>query len=159
MGRRKDMSKDPVEHDAPNAAYAQGREPINVPADGVFITEENVFITAHGQFIGAPHARTADCDEFGCVIHNQTDHHMRGLPTLWRSDRMIMERICEHGVGHLDPDNMAYFDRTRPDGHSESIHGCCTELCCASGETQALWHMYKRERNIEQNADNKKEQS
>ena len=35
-----------------------------------------------------------------------------------------MERVCEHGVGHVDPDDITK-DRT---------HGCCIEQCCY-GET------------------------
>jgi hypothetical protein len=75
------------------------------------------------------HARNADCDE-GCVIHNPSDHPMRNFPTHWRGDRGLMERICPHGVGHPDPDDLAYKRRMRGDGyvHAESVHGCCG--CC-----------------------------
>jgi hypothetical protein len=57
-----------------------------------------------------------------CTIHNMSDHHMRTWPQHWRSDRGIMERICPHGVGHPDPDNVW------PGGSSNWIHGC--DGCC-----------------------------
>lgn len=43
--------------------------------------------------------------------------------------RGLVEAICEHGVGHPIPENVAA-------GHSNGIHGC--DGCCArfSGESQ-----------------------
>lgn len=66
-----------------------------------------------------------------CCIHSPSNHPMRGWPQLWRSDRQLMERICPCGVGHPDPDDLAFKRRTRGDEHAryESIHGCCG--CCA----------------------------
>jgi hypothetical protein len=63
-----------------------------------------------------------DCFGESCTIHNRSNHHMRGWPQHWRSDRGIMERICHHGVGHPDPDSPWTFDS------SNWIHGCCG--CC-----------------------------
>ena len=56
-----------------------------------------------------------------CCIHNPSDHHMVDWPTNWRDDRKMMERICEHGVGHPDPDDLAFSGR-------DGVHGC--DLCC-----------------------------
>lgn len=56
-----------------------------------------------------------------CPIHNPSDHHMKDWPVHWRDDRKIMERICVHGVGHPDPDDISDDDGT---------HGCCG--CCDS---------------------------
>jgi hypothetical protein len=61
-----------------------------------------------------------------CPIHNQTDHHMRDWPLLWRDDRGIFERVCPHGVGHPDPDQLDYWRETGQD--AQAIHGC--EGCC-----------------------------
>lgn len=58
------------------------------------------------------------CDGQYCTIHNRSDHHMRHMPQEWRGDRGIMERICEHGVGHPDPDDI----------NPDKDHGC--DLCC-----------------------------
>lgn len=63
------------------------------------------------------------CEGRACPVHNLSDHHMRDFPQHWRQDRGLMERICPHGVGHPDPDHLAY----RP---QDSIHGC--DGCCES---------------------------
>jgi hypothetical protein len=57
------------------------------------------------------------CEGEHCVIHNPSDHHMRSWPLIWRGDRKMFERVCEHGIGHPDPDHP--FDKT---------HGC--DGCC-----------------------------
>lgn len=44
--------------------------------------------------------------------------------THWRPDRGIMERVCEHGVGHPDPDDV----KVQAGGWTETIHGC--DGCC-----------------------------
>jgi hypothetical protein len=56
-----------------------------------------------------------------CPIHNPSNHHMRDWPQVWRSDKGIIERICVHGVGHPDPDDI------NAQGVN-SIHGC--DGCC-----------------------------
>ena len=65
-----------------------------------------------------------------CVIHNPSAHHMRDWPLSWRNDRGFMERICPHGIGHPDPDHMAYVRSVVGDtlAHYEGIHGC--DGCC-----------------------------
>lgn len=60
-----------------------------------------------------------------CCIHNPSDHHMKDFPTHWRDDRGLMERICKHGVGHPDPDDLAYKKKMGMDIKVESVHGCC----------------------------------
>lgn len=88
------------------------------------------YVTGTGQRIEGVHPRSADCDRHGCAIHNPTDHPLRDWPTNWRADMRTMERICEHGIGHPDPDDLAYRRRTagvaatRMDG----VHGC--DGCC-----------------------------
>lgn len=67
-----------------------------------------------------------ECMGRTCIIHSPTNHHMRSWPLHWRSDRGIFERICEHGIGHPDPDQYDYWDaigRTE-----EGVHGC--DSCC-----------------------------
>lgn len=61
------------------------------------------------------------CAGSHCPIHNPSDHHMRKWPQHWRDDRGIMERTCEHGVGHPDPDCI-YAQR---DGGLHGCDGCC----------------------------------
>jgi hypothetical protein len=57
---------------------------------------------------------------------------MRDWPTHWRGDRGLMERICPCGIGHPDPDDLAFKESIGIDAHVEGIHGCCG--CCSSKE-------------------------
>lgn len=63
------------------------------------------------------------CEGRPCALHNRSAHHLRHLPQIWRADRHIIERVCEHGVGHPDPDSP--WD----DDDANWIHGC--DGCCA----------------------------
>lgn len=75
------------------------------------------------------HAK-GDCRGEHCVIHNPSDHSMRDFPTHWRSDLAMMERICPHGVGHPDPDDLAFRESLGGPlaKHVYSMHGC--DGCC-----------------------------
>jgi hypothetical protein len=95
-----------------------------------FNKKENTYTDGFGRTIHNIHKETKECRTYGCVIHNPTKHHMRGFLTSWRSDRFIMERVCPHGVGHLDPDNYNWIERNYGTltAQSESFHGC--DGCC-----------------------------
>lgn len=67
------------------------------------------------------------CDGTPCVIHHPSNHHMQYWPLLYRSDTGLMERTCEHGVGHPDPDSLAWHVSQGRD--YMGIHGC--DSCCA----------------------------
>jgi hypothetical protein len=69
----------------------------------------------------------ARCEGQPCVIHNPSDHHMRDWPLNWRGDTRIMERLCEHGIGHPDPDDLEYQKTIEKEW--VAIHGCCG--CCS----------------------------
>lgn len=74
------------------------------------------------------HEEDESCEE-GCVIHHPSDtvQNRENWPYNWRGDRGIMERICEHGIGHPDWDSARHFERI---GQSwQNIHGCCG-ICC-----------------------------
>ncbi len=49
----------------------------------------------------------------------------------FRYDRYLMERICEHGIGHPDPDHMAYMRMTHREEivEEQGVHGC--DGCCS----------------------------
>lgn len=81
----------------------------------------NVFLEHTDHWIGC-HEESVCRGDF-CTLHNRSDHPMRNLPQSFRFDRMIMERICEHGVGHPDPDEF----RIR-NGEDDGVHGC--DGCC-----------------------------
>jgi hypothetical protein len=87
--------------------------------------DTRTFTTGIGQTLKGVHPPEVCAGRY-CVIHNPGPHHMREWPTCWRPDRGIMERICEHGVGHPDPDDQAFLisqGRTH-----EGVHGC--DGCC-----------------------------
>ncbi len=87
------------------------------------------YITGTGQHILV---HDKDKCEGYCCIHNPSNHHMRDWPTHWRDDRRLMERICPHGVGHPDPDDLAFKARIGMDAEVEGIHGC--DGCCSPPE-------------------------
>lgn len=63
----------------------------------------------------------------GCAVHNRpSDHPLKSAPLNWREDRNILERICEHGIGHPDFDSATYL--TKIGNGYENVHGC--DGCC-----------------------------
>ena len=62
-----------------------------------------------------------------CVLHRPSEHHMRDWPLILRASTLL-ERMCPHGIGHPDPDSIAYFEWRDPES-SMGIHGC--DGCCA----------------------------
>lgn len=94
----------------------------NVPLEGVAYAE-HIGLRTHGpdQCVG----------EF-CSIHNPSDHHMRTFPQLWRGDRGFMQRICPHGVGHPDPDDLDFIAAKYGvhAAYDEGVHGC--DGCCST---------------------------
>lgn len=94
---------------------------VKPPPDGILYEDCDTYITGTGQRITHIHPRVV-CAPCACVIHNQSDHTLRTARTHWRADRRFMERICEHGVGHPDPD----------DPYADPVHGC--DGCCMPAE-------------------------
>lgn len=87
------------------------------------------YITGTGQKVTVHNKE--DCSGH-CAIHNPSDHHMKDWPTNWRQDIGLMERICSCGVGHPDPDDLAYKKKMFGDDYENfafGVHGCCG--CCA----------------------------
>lgn len=78
--------------------------------------------------IAVVHPATKCDPSYPCNIHRPSEHGMRGWPQLLR-ETGLTERLCEHGVGHPDPDSAAYFNRllNHPPGTWET-HGC--DSCC-----------------------------
>jgi hypothetical protein len=95
--------------------------------EGDFLLDENTYVTGTGQIINNVHDEE-DCKNGYCPIHNPSDHPMKKFPTNWRHDRGIMERMCPHGVGHPDPDDIRIQL-----GRDKGIHGC--DGCCAGSYT------------------------
>lgn len=70
------------------------------------------------------------CDGNGCCIHSPSDHHMKEWPLVWDQENKQMQRVCQHGCCHPDPDDVAFRAR-RPDyvqsanGSKHWCDGCC----------------------------------
>lgn len=98
-----------------------------------FNSDENTFTDSYGTRMKHIHPQTEDCTRRGCVVHCPSDHHMKDWPLLarYRWGGLFMERICEHGVGHPDPDHMSWYNQAYgPKAASyEEVHGCCG--CCS----------------------------
>lgn len=76
--------------------------------------------------------RTHDASQCGagtCCLHSPSDHALKDAPLNWRPDLPLMERVCEHGIGHPDPDDLAYRATLGADVESLGVHGC--DGCCA----------------------------
>lgn len=69
------------------------------------------------------------CEGRTCVFHSPTDHHMSDWPMVWRNDTGLLERTCEHGIGHIDPDQFAYLEEVglMPWASMHGCDGCCHE--------------------------------
>lgn len=60
-----------------------------------------------------------------CPIHAPSDHRMASWPQDWSSDERRLERVCQHGVGHPDPDDLRV--RLAADGREhDGCDGCCS---------------------------------
>ena len=86
-----------------------------------------------GHVIMKVHVRSK-CEgrDIPCCIHSPSNHHMRTWPMNWRADTGVMERTCPHGVGHPDPDHLAYVTSVGPGLAWQGSHGC--DGCCRSAE-------------------------
>lgn len=68
----------------------------------------------------------ASCAGQYCWVHRPSRHHMITWPVAWRNDIRTAERLCTHGVGHPDPDDVAY---NRSLGRDTAVHSC--DGCCS----------------------------
>lgn len=108
------------------------KRPTPDPFDYIFIdVTDPIFGAQLGKAPLRVHTRSR-CAGERCCIHNQSDHHMRSWPQNWRADRGIMERLCRHGVGHPDPDDLMV--KARPE--EVTRHGC--DGCCQLEVLEAL---------------------
>lgn len=65
--------------------------------------------------------REGQCLGQTCCFHNPSDHKMKDWPKILRESTLV-ERLCVHGIGHPDPDSVAYL------GEGFGVHGC--DGCC-----------------------------
>lgn len=71
-----------------------------------------------------------DCAGRPCVVHAPADHGMRSWPLRWCPDRGMFERLCEHRVGHPDPDQLVHWIvmLAEDEAAGRGVHGC--DGCC-----------------------------
>jgi len=79
----------------------------------------------NGLVLSGVHSKD-NCISKRCAFHNPSNHHMRTWRLHWRDDRQIFERICEHMIGHPDPDQFEYWKEM--DQEWQAAHGC--DGCC-----------------------------
>lgn len=88
------------------------------------------------RFRGRVHPESK-CEGEACCVHHPSDHPLATAPLNWRADRWLMERICKHGVGHPDPDDIAFKQRIMTPAdykrYAFESHGC--DGCCVGGWT------------------------
>jgi hypothetical protein len=93
----------------------------------------STYETGTGQIIRGVHSENL-CEGRGCVIHHPSDHHMKDWPTNFRTGGAFdikgphMERICEHGIGHPDPDDYAFLKSQGEDVGTHGCDGCCVPV-------------------------------
>lgn len=77
------------------------------------------------------------CAGHPCPFHTPSDHPLKNASINWRSDRHLVERMCDHGVGHPDPDHLAWVRMALGEAASDErgVHGCCWERCCGATPT------------------------
>lgn len=84
------------------------------------------------------------CDGWPCCIHRPSRHGMRTWPLyLDQSGPMpLMWRICDHGVGHVDPDAVEWIRRTAFEilVDNDECDECCGGVCRRYGIPDA-WRM------------------
>jgi hypothetical protein len=71
------------------------------------------------------------CEGRNCPFHNPSEHPLNKAEMIVRLDKnSLVERLCAHGVGHDDPDSVAWF-KSKGDKYA-GIHGC--DGCCSNRE-------------------------
>ncbi|GAB3034630.1 hypothetical protein GCM10027052_10540 [Parafrigoribacterium mesophilum] len=92
---------------------------LNLAAGEVIALDNGILTKVHS---------VAACSGPHCWVHNPSPHHMVTWPVRWRDDRRLAERICEHGIGHPDPDDVAFNLRLGRDVRVHGCDGCCGNL-------------------------------
>lgn len=77
------------------------------------------------------------CRGRNCCIHNPSPHPLGRHPMYWRGIWVGMDRICDHGLAHPDPDDRRYRYSVGLPLHVEhECDGCCYPAVLP-GQTQS----------------------
>lgn len=97
---------------------------------GLFDKQDVIFLW-DGRVLNT-HPEGSCSGEF-CSVHNPSEHPLDTAPLNWREDRYLMERICPHGIGHPDPDDLTHkrsrLSEETYKRYAFEVHGC--DGCCA----------------------------
>lgn len=74
-----------------------------------------------GQVLIGVHS-SKECATPYCAIHCFSDHHMVDWLQNWHPSKRMIERVCEHGIGHPDPDDLSFNDKNLK---LHMCDGCC----------------------------------
>lgn len=95
----------------------------NSEGNWVDVQDEEGNIIAHLSRTHSP----SNCAGRGCAIHNHPSQHpLNDAPINWVNDTGVLERVCEHKVGHPDAD-AAEFQAAQGRDYL-NIHTC--DGCC-----------------------------
>lgn len=100
-------------------------EEVSLAAAAADLANERGLTFVNNGMLRNIHPTTA-CAGRHCWVHNPSTHRLDQAPISWRSDKLVAERICPHGVGHPDPDDVGYQESIGRTGLD--IHGC--DGCC-----------------------------
>lgn len=97
-------------------------------SNSVFDAEKNEWVVNGRWRMVNIHPETECANDDSCIIHNPSDtvYNREDWEYSFRSDGRI-ERLCEHGVGHADLDQVRFLEKTRGK-NAWDVHGCCG--CC-----------------------------
>ena len=87
---------------------------------------DDMIALVNGILTGVHGPRACAGQTWGCWIHQPLPHALSEAPVRWREDKSTAERICPHGIGHPDPQDVAYNRNVL--GRDVTVHGC--DGCC-----------------------------
>jgi hypothetical protein len=116
------------QHDAARINEATRRFAAGLDAISEALTRRSTSVDANGRRFS--HHSAEVCAGQVCPLHSPSDHHMASWPLVFRADRPpLIDRLCDHGTAHPDPDALAYLRKFDPsDNGAWSKHQCCG--CC-----------------------------
>lgn len=80
----------------------------------IIALHDGTTLAVHGRHI---------CKDQPCSVHRPSDHPLSEAPRDWCPVSRIMYRLCQHGYGHPDPDDLKV--RTWPAEGRHTCDGCC----------------------------------
>lgn len=91
-----------------------------------FDKDKNAFYDSVGGKVIYIHNKK-NCKGRGCPVHHPSDHEMKKWPMSWNLQVLSMERVCEHGIRHPDPDDYKFRQDNQIDipDHAKDCDGCC----------------------------------